>query len=47
MRKTHPDLVPYRELSEGEKRYDRTSSSETLKAILALGYEIGPPRTEG
>ena len=47
VRKTHPDLVPYRELSEGEKGYDRTSVVETLKAILALGYEIRPPRTEG
>ena len=39
-RKTHPDLVPYAELSEPEKEYDRTSVLETLKAILALGYEI-------
>lgn len=38
--KKHPDLVPYKELSESEKEYDRTSSIETLKAIIALGYRI-------
>lgn len=39
-RKLHPDLVPYNELPEGEKEYDRRSVRETLKAILALGYRI-------
>jgi hypothetical protein len=38
--KQHPDLVPYDELSESEKEYDRKSVIETLKAIIALGYEI-------
>ena len=38
--KTNPDLVPYADLTEGEKEYDRISVLETLKAILALGYEI-------
>ena len=38
--KTHPDLVPYGDLSESEKGYDRTSVVETLKLVLALGYEI-------
>jgi hypothetical protein len=38
--KTHPDLIPYSELSEGEKQYDRNSVVETLKAIVALGYRI-------
>jgi len=39
-RKTHPGLVPYDQLSESEKQYDRTSVVETLKAIIAAGYEI-------
>lgn len=39
-RKEHPGLVPYDELSESEKEYDRVSSIETLKAIYALGYRI-------
>lgn len=40
--KTHPDLVPYKILPEGEKGYDRTSVIETLKVILTLGYKIVP-----
>ncbi|MEN8131732.1 MAG: RyR domain-containing protein [Pseudomonadota bacterium] len=38
--KEHPDLVPYGQLSESEKEYDRRSAMETLKAIIALGYRI-------
>jgi len=38
--KKHPDLVPYAELSESEKEYDRSAAMETLKAIVALGYRI-------
>jgi len=38
--KTHPDLVPYGLLTESEKGYDRTSVIETLKAIIAAGYQI-------
>ena len=40
--KKHPDLVPYDELSQSEKQYDRTAAMETLKAILAMGYRIAP-----
>ena len=43
-RKEHPDLVPYAELPESEKLHDRATALGTLKAILALGYEIVPPR---
>jgi hypothetical protein len=32
--------MPYEDLTETEKDYDRTSVQETLKAIIALGYEI-------
>ena len=39
-KKHHPDLVPYLELSESEKEYDRNTALETLKAILSLGYDI-------
>lgn len=38
--KTHPDLVPYAELAESEKEYDRKTAIETLRAILKLGYRI-------
>ncbi len=39
-RKEHPDLVPYAELAEAEKEYDRKTVTEALKAIIANGYEI-------
>lgn len=39
-KKTTPCLVPYEELAESEKRYDRNTSIETLKVILALGFRI-------
>ena len=38
--KEHPNLVPYEELTEPEKDYDRKMVLLTLKAILALGYRI-------
>lgn len=38
--KTHPCLIPYEELSESEKEYDRNTSLETLKLIVKLGYRI-------
>ena len=40
--KTHPCLVPYDDLPEAEKAYDRQTGLETLKAIRVLGYEIVP-----
>ena len=39
-RKTHPDLVPYEQLTESEKEYDRRTVVMTVKAILASGYTI-------
>lgn len=39
-KKLHPDLVPYEDLEESEKEYDRNSAIETLKAVIALGYKI-------
>lgn len=39
-KKTTPCLVPYSELSDSEKEYDRVSAIETLKTIVALGYKI-------
>lgn len=38
--KTHPCLVPYDDLPEIEKDYDRKTSCETLKMIVSLGFEI-------
>ena len=38
--KQHPGLVPYIELSEAEKDYDRRTSEEALKTIIACGFQI-------
>ena len=38
--KTTPCLVPYSELNEEEKEYDRNTALETLKLIISLGYKI-------
>ena len=38
--KKHPCLVPYEQLSEEEKEYDRNTSVETIKLILKLGFKI-------
>ena len=38
--KQHPCLVPYEELSEIEKAYDRNTAVGTLKLICKLGYKI-------
>lgn len=39
-KKQTPCLVPYDDLTETERDYDRATSSETLKLILKLGFEI-------
>jgi hypothetical protein len=41
--KLHPCLVPYEQLPESERAYDRVMAIETLKLILALGYRIQKP----
>lgn len=38
--KTSPCLVPYSELPESEKEYDRNTALETLKLIKKFKYEI-------
>ena len=38
--KKTPCLVPYSELSDSEKEYDRNTAIETIKLIVALGYKI-------
>ena len=38
--KLHPCLVPYNELPESEKEYDRNTAMETLKVIMKLGFKI-------
>ena len=38
--KTHPSLVPYEDLPEEEKQYDRDTAVGTLKLIMKLGFNI-------
>ncbi|DAZ93029.1 TPA: hypothetical protein N0F65_010876, partial [Lagenidium giganteum] len=44
-KKLHPDLIPYEELTEETKQYDRDTSMAALKVITALGYVLEPPDT--
>ena len=39
-KKQHPCLVPYVELPESEKAYDRATAISTLKFICKMGYRI-------
>jgi hypothetical protein len=39
-KKEHPGLIPYDDLTDSEKEYDRQTAVETLKLIVALGYGI-------
>lgn len=39
-RKTTPLLIPYDELPESEKEYDRNTAFETLRLIVKLGFSI-------
>ena len=38
--KQHPCLIPYEELPEVEKAYDRDTALGTLKLISRLGFKI-------
>lgn len=38
--KQHPCLLPYEDLPDSEKEYDRATSQETLKFIIKSGFSI-------
>ena len=38
--KKHPCLVPYDELPEEEKEYDRNTAMNTIKMVNKLGFRI-------
>lgn len=38
--KEHPNLVPYEELTEEEKDYDRIIAMNTLRLVKKLGFDI-------
>jgi ryanodine receptor 2 len=39
-KKLHPCLVPYEDLPESEKEYDRQTAMATLRVIRKLGFEV-------
>ena len=41
--KEHPGLVPFEELTEEEKNYDRQTVLGTIEALLAMGYSLHAP----
>jgi hypothetical protein len=43
-KKEHPCLVAYHKLPESERVYDRVVALQTLRAIVALGFRIEPPK---
>lgn len=38
--KLHPCLIPYEDLPEEEKEYDRKTATEALKLLVAMGFAI-------
>lgn len=38
--KTHPSLIPYEDLSESEKDFDRRTSQEAIKFLIKSGYKV-------
>jgi class 3 adenylate cyclase/tetratricopeptide (TPR) repeat protein len=45
--KEHPCIVPYEDLPESEKEYDRKISLGVVQAMLALGYRVESPASPG
>jgi ryanodine receptor 2 len=39
----HPNLLPYDQLSEADKEYDRVTADASLKLIMAHGWQVLPP----
>lgn len=44
--KKHPCLVPYADLPESEKAYDRNTALETLRFVTARGYQISSTKRD-
>lgn len=38
VKKTHPCLIPYEDLSETEKSYDRRTAAITIRCLLDMGF---------
>ena len=46
-KKETPDMIPYCNLPESEKLYDREMAMQTLKLVKKLGFEIVKERNDG
>ena len=46
-RKLHPDLIPYSQMTESQKKWDLELAEKTIQTLKALGYDIKPPSKEG
>ncbi len=42
-KKTHPSLIPYEQLPERQKLYDRETAMYTIKFLLNTGFQITLP----
>lgn len=42
-KKTNPCLVPYTELPESEKTYDRNTALAAIRFVVASGWKLSPP----
>ncbi len=40
LKKEHPCLIPYEELPEDEKEFDKKTAIATIRVILGMGYLI-------
>jgi len=40
VRRTHPCLVPYEQLPENAREYDRATALCTIRTMVGLGFEI-------
>ena len=40
LKKEHPCLIPYEELTEEEKDYDRATALSTIRFVISQGYSI-------
>lgn len=45
-KKETPCLVPYDELSESEKEYDRRTALQTIDFLLSSGWKLIPPESD-
>ncbi len=46
LQKQHPGLIPYADLSESEKDYDRHTTQSVIKAMILLGAKISFPQAK-